>query len=222
MNKDQLCDLIKRYINLQKLALDAESAESNLAKQKARVILEKIKTVCLTTHDRLLSISQDKTQLSFYAEHPDSLSATYYSSSQQTYTSSKSSAPPPKNTSSEESSPKAPFISRTHLMMNVFLRDVMELLYTQDKGMRSLETIKDQVRELAERTHVWVESRPSELFQQEGPPPPVDYFLNLLQLRYQAYQHFNTMLVQNGPSGPCGPMGPSGPSLSFSNVEWVS
>lgn len=221
MNKDQLSDLIKRYINLQKLALDNASAECNLAKQKAGVILEKIKTVCLTTHDRLLSISQDKTQLSFYAENPESLSVSYHSSSQQTYTSSKSSAPPPHNASSEQSSPKAPFISRTHLMMNVFLRDVMELVYTPDKGMRPLETVKDQVRELAERTRVWVESRPSELFQQEGPPPPVEYFLNLLQLRYNAYQHFTSTILQNGfysngiqgmPQN--GPMSP--------NVEWMS
>ena len=197
MNKDQLSDLIKRYINLQKLALDNASAECNLAKQKAGVILEKIKTVCLTTHDRLLSISQDKTQLSFYAENPDSLSVSYHSSGQHTYTSSKSSAPPPHNASSEQSSHKAPFLSRGHLMMNVFLREVMELVYTPDKGMRPIETIKDQVRELAERTRVWVESRPSNLFQQEGPPPPVEYFLNLLNLRYQAYQHFTSTILQN-------------------------
>lgn len=217
MNKDQLSDFIKRYINLQKLALDNASAECNLAKQKAGIILEKIKTVCLTTHDRLLSISQDKTQLSFYAENPDSLSVSYHSSSQQTYTSSKSSAPP-HNASSEQSPPKAPFLSRGHLMMNVFLREVMELVYTPDKGMRPLETIKDQVRELAERTRVWVESRPSELFQQEGPPPPVEYFLNLLNLRYQAYQHFTSTILQNGlyfnvASGN-GPIPP--------DVEWMS
>lgn len=210
MNNDQLSDLIKRYINLQKLFLDNTSAESNLAKEKAEVILEKIKTVCLTTHDRLLAISQDKTQLSFYAENPDSLSATYRSSSQQPYTSSKSSSSPPKNASSEESSPKAPFISRGHLMLNIFLREAMKIVSTKDNGIQPLEKFQVQLQELAERTRVWVESRPSELFQQEGPPPTVEYFLNLLQLRYQAYTHFNSMFMQNGPSS------------SITDVEWMS
>ena len=205
MDNDQLSNLIKRYTNLQKLALDNAGAESGLAKQKTEVILEKIKTVCLTTHDRLVSISQDKTQLSFYAENPDSL--------QQTYTSSKTSYSPPNNSSSQESSPKAPFISRGHLMLNVFLREAMQLVRTEDNNIQPLEKFATQLRELAERTRVWVESRPSELFQQEGPPPPIDYFLNLFQLRYNAYTHFTSMFVQNGFSEN---------NPSFENVEWMS
>ena len=220
MDNAQLLVLIKRYINLQKLFLDNTSVESHLAKQKAEVILEKIKTVCLTTHDRLLSISQDKAQLSFYAEHPDSLYRAQYSSGEKTHTSSKSSTSsssynassttysPPHNSSSQESSSQAPFLSRGHLMLNVFLREAMELVRTKDKGMQPLEKFKDQLQEIAERTRAWVESRPSELFQQEGPPPSVDYFLNLFQLRYNAYTHFNSMFAEN--------------SVPLQNVEWMS
>lgn len=59
MNNDKLLNLTKKYINLQKLSLDNTSEECTLAKQKAEVILEEIKTLSSSLHTHLVSVSSE-------------------------------------------------------------------------------------------------------------------------------------------------------------------
>ena len=181
MNNDKLLNLTKKYINLQKLSLDNTSEECILAKQKAEVILEEIKTLSSSLHTHLVSVSSDKSKLSFYVDNLETLR-------------------PYMQDSPQESSTFSPLYgSRGDLLFTTFLHYAFRMVGEGVYRSRPLDAHKEKVVKLAEETRAWVESLPMEFFENPSPSPPVKELLELFDVVYQSEKLFNSLpQMENG------------------------
>lgn len=180
MSNDKLTSLTKRYLNLQKLSLDNTSEECTLARQKAEGILEEIKTLSPSLHTHLLSVSSDKSKLSFYADNLETLR--------------------PYMQESKTSSTFSPLYgSRGELLFTTFLHNAFQMVGEDIHKSHPLDSYKEKVVKLAEDTRAWVESLPSEFFENPSPSPPVKELLEIFDVVYQSEKLFNSLpQMQNG------------------------
>lgn len=186
MNNDKLLHLTKKYINLQKLSLDNVGEECTLARQKAEVILEEIKTLSPSLHTHLVSISSDKTKLSFYADNVETLR--------------------PYMQESKTGATCSPLYgSRGDLLFSTFLHHAFRMVGEDIYKSRPLDSHKEKVLKLAEETRAWVESLPNEFFENPLPSPPIKELLELFDIVYQSEKLFDSLpdnrLQQNGMMG---------------------
>ena len=180
MNNDKLLHLTKKYINLQKLSLDNVSEECTLARQKAESILEEIKTLSPSLYTHLVSVSSDKSKLSFYADNLETLR--------------------PYMQESKTSSTFSPlYESRGDLLFTTFLHHAFRMVREDVYKSRPLDSHKEKVVKLAEETRAWVESLPREFFENPSPSPSVKELLELFDVVYQSEKLFNSLpQMQNG------------------------